>query len=337
MWLLVSGESGMGDALESAAVVENNKLTGTVSGLLPSTKYYFCFRYNTGVNLDNTESGSFTTQSSGGGTGELAVTTLSVTSITTTTAVSGGNVTGDGGHEVTMRGVCWNTSGDPTVADNHTEDGTGTGVFLNNMLDLEAATEYHVRAYAINEIGIAYGEEIGFTTLSVDNQWIYYDNGVHTDNIGTGDSYSDERWGSMFPASMIGHYIGGRITKVALYESNNNVGSILLNIYIGGSDKPGTLVHTQSFNPESTNALHEIVLNTPVQITSAQNLWITFGQIGDPYPICACSQTGIPNNRWLSSDGGNTWHDVATQGLTDSGWMIRGYLMFDDKEIMFGH
>lgn len=260
-----------------------------------------------------------------------------MTSITTTTAVSGGNVTGDGGYEVTMRGVCWNTSGEPTVADNHTEDGTGTGVFLSNMLGLEAATEYHVRAYAINEIGIAYGEEIGFITLTVENLWIHYDNGVHADNIGTGGSYNDERWGSMFPASMIGHYIGGRITKVALYESNNNVGSILLNIYIGGSDKPGTLVCTQSFNPESANAFHEIVLNTPVQITSAQNLWITFGQIGDPYPICACSQTGIPNNRWISSDGGNTWHDVATQGITDSGWMIRGYLMFDDKEIIFGH
>lgn len=49
VWMLVSGESGMGDALESAAVVEDNKLTGTVSGLLPSTKYYFCFRYNTGL------------------------------------------------------------------------------------------------------------------------------------------------------------------------------------------------------------------------------------------------------------------------------------------------
>lgn len=161
---LVSGESGMGGALESVAEVTDTKLTGTVTGLLPSTKYYFCFRYSTGVNLDNTEPGSFTTQNSGGGSGELSVTTLSVASITATTAVSGGNVTGDGGYEVTMRGVCWNTDGEPTIVDSHTEDGTGTGVFLSNLTGLEPDTDYHLRAYAINEMDTVYGETLDFTT-----------------------------------------------------------------------------------------------------------------------------------------------------------------------------
>ena len=54
------------------------------------------------------------------------VTTTNVTSITQTTATSGGNVTSDGNAEVTSRGVCWNNSENPTVANSKTSDGTGT-------------------------------------------------------------------------------------------------------------------------------------------------------------------------------------------------------------------
>jgi hypothetical protein len=162
--LLVSTESGLGDATETVVVVAENKLTATVDGLQPSTKYYYCFRYSTGVNLDNTETSSFTTLENSGG--ELSVTTLTVVSITTTTAVSGGNVTGDGGHEVTMRGVCWNTGGEPSLADDHTVDGSGLGVYLSSLAGLESSTEYHVRAYAINEMDTVYGETLDFTTQS---------------------------------------------------------------------------------------------------------------------------------------------------------------------------
>lgn len=164
--LLVSTESSMGGASETPTTLVDNKLAATVAGLLPSTKYYYCFNYSTGINIANTETGSFTTQSSGGSTTELAVITLSVASITTTSAVSGGNVTGDGGYEVTMRGVCWNADGNPSFADNHTSDGSGTGVFLSSLDGLEPNTSYFVKAYAINEIDTVYGETVSFTTQS---------------------------------------------------------------------------------------------------------------------------------------------------------------------------
>ena len=93
------------------------------------------------------------------------VTTSDVTDITQTTAVSGGNVTDDGGAAVTARGVCWSTSQNPTVSDNHTSDGNGTGSFTSNLTNLTANTTYYVRAYATNENGTSYGEQKSFTTL----------------------------------------------------------------------------------------------------------------------------------------------------------------------------
>ena len=93
------------------------------------------------------------------------VTTSDVTDVTQNTAVLGGNVTDDGGSSVTARGVCWSTSQNPTVSDNHTTDGNGTGIFTSNITNLTANTTYYVRAYATNEKGTSYGEQKSFTTL----------------------------------------------------------------------------------------------------------------------------------------------------------------------------
>lgn len=94
------------------------------------------------------------------------VTTTAPTNITKTTADSGGNVTADGGASVTARGVAWSTSTNPTTADNTTSDGTGTGSYSSSITGLSANTTYHVRAYATNSQGTAYGADEEFTTLS---------------------------------------------------------------------------------------------------------------------------------------------------------------------------
>ena len=92
------------------------------------------------------------------------VTTAEVEDITESEAVSGGEVTSDGGGEVTARGICWSTKHNPTLEDEYTIDGKGVGSFTSDMEDLEADTKYYVRAYATNEKGTAYGEEVSFTT-----------------------------------------------------------------------------------------------------------------------------------------------------------------------------
>jgi hypothetical protein len=91
--------------------------------------------------------------------------TLEITEITQTTAVSGGTITNDGGVDVIARGVCWSTSPNPTIIDNKIEDGTGSISFYISIIDLEPNTTYYVRAYATNSAGTGYGNIISFTTL----------------------------------------------------------------------------------------------------------------------------------------------------------------------------
>ncbi len=94
------------------------------------------------------------------------ITTSPVSSITANSAQSGGNITYDGGSPITVRGLCWNSSGDPTTADNKTEEGSGTGEFTSTMTGLQPNTTYYVRAYASSDSGTSYGETLTFTTLS---------------------------------------------------------------------------------------------------------------------------------------------------------------------------
>ena len=100
------------------------------------------------------------------------VTTSPVQNITTSSASTGGNVTADGGAAVTARGICWNTSQNPTVSltkanSGTTTNGTGIGTFTTSINDLSPGTTYYVRAYATNSKGTAYGTQQSFTTTAV--------------------------------------------------------------------------------------------------------------------------------------------------------------------------
>jgi len=100
------------------------------------------------------------------------VTTTAVTGITKVAAVSGGEVTYDGGGTVTARGLAWGTTASPTIAGTTIVDGgTGIGVFVSNLTGLTLFTTYHVRAYATNSAGTAYGSDVQFTTLANTRIW----------------------------------------------------------------------------------------------------------------------------------------------------------------------
>ncbi len=92
------------------------------------------------------------------------VTTEAITGIGENEATGGGNVVDDGGGDITARGICWSTSQNPSLADNHTVNGTGSGLFESHMTGLSCGTTYYVRAYASNEAGTAFGDELSFTT-----------------------------------------------------------------------------------------------------------------------------------------------------------------------------
>ena len=82
-----------------------------------------------------------------------------------------GTIEATGGSPVTSYGHCWSTSANPTVNDNNTTLGstTSTGPFTSNITNLATFTTYYVRAYATNDQGTTYSQQISVTTQDVES------------------------------------------------------------------------------------------------------------------------------------------------------------------------
>jgi uncharacterized protein (TIGR02145 family) len=96
------------------------------------------------------------------------ISTNIIGSISSSTTTSGGIISSDGGATVIKRGVVWSIFPNPTInLSTKTTDGTGTGYFVSNISGLSPSTTYYIRAYATNNVGTAYGNELTFTTSEV--------------------------------------------------------------------------------------------------------------------------------------------------------------------------
>ena len=133
-------------------------VNAAISGLSTGTTYHFRI---TATNSEGTTTGNDLTFTPGA----AVVSTSSVSSVTSTSASAGGNITTDGGVAVTTRGVCWGFSSNPVAGGSHTTDGTGTGTYTSQVTGLLSNTVYHLRAYAINATGTYYGDDFTFSTL----------------------------------------------------------------------------------------------------------------------------------------------------------------------------
>src|SRR5664280_1723980 len=201
--------------------------TSNLTGLLPATTYYIrAYATNSAGTAYGNEI-SFTTAS-------IVVPVLTTTvpsSITLTTAVSGGTITSNGGGTVTASGICWSTTANPAITDSHTTDGLATGSFTSNLTGLTAGTTYHVRAYATNSAGTAYGSDVSFTTTTTTTPSLTtaavtsitvttaVSGGTITSNGGTTITVSGVCWGATANPTVSGsHTTDG--TATGTYASN---------------------------------------------------------------------------------------------------------------------
>ncbi len=135
--------------------------TSILTGLNAGSNYYVRAYANNNFGISYGVEISFSTL--------FALPTLTTNNVISqiTTASSGGNITENGGSIIAARGVVWNTSGTPTISDNKTTDGSGTGSYVSNLTSLSPSTIYYVRAYATNSTGTAYGNQQTFTTSTL--------------------------------------------------------------------------------------------------------------------------------------------------------------------------
>ncbi len=138
--------------------------TGTfdtiITGLTPNTTYYVRAYANNQVGMAYSD--------------EITVTTWANTTPTVTGSVSSfgyciGNITSNGGLEITDRGFCYSTYPNPTILENSVSAGVGDGQFSVTLPNLVNGATYYVRAYATNALGINYGNEISFVFVVCGN------------------------------------------------------------------------------------------------------------------------------------------------------------------------
>jgi len=135
--------------------------TCNLTYLKASTTYYVCAYASNSSGVGYGEDQIFTTAEAT----KPTIITLDVSGVTSTKAYCGGKIVSNGGASISARGICWSNKPHPTVElKTKTDDGSGVGEFPSSLADLFGNTIYYVRAYAINKMGIAYGNEIIFTT-----------------------------------------------------------------------------------------------------------------------------------------------------------------------------
>jgi len=161
---------------------------------------------------------------------ELEITTAPITKITQYSAVSGGEMNNITGKTIKYKGVCWNTSNNPTIEDSSQWSGSNPEDYVSTLTGLEENTTYYVRAYATYEVTeetsinkTVYGNELSFTTRSIiaDSNIVEYisiDGGTFM--MGSNDGNIDES-----PV----HSVTISSFKMSKYEITNSQYCVFLN------------------------------------------------------------------------------------------------------------
>lgn len=278
------------------------------------------------------------------------VTTTSISGITSTGALSGGNIVDDGGTPITVRGVCWSTSHNPTVSlPGKTIDGSGIGAFSSTIAGLTTGETYYVRAYATNSAGTAYGTEAGFVATTQPTVPVVITlnaAGITTSSAYCGGEVTSEGnvpvtsrglcWSMNFNPSLADNVI----------TAGNGPG--LFNASITGLS-PATTYHVRAYATNSISTAYGTDIsfttaNTPPppstvticsQVWMTKNLDVTVYRNGDPIPQVTdpVQWKNLTTGAWTYVNGDPStnatygkmynWYAVNDpRGLAPAGWHI---------------
>jgi uncharacterized protein (TIGR02145 family) len=314
--------------------------TSDITQLTPGISYYIRAYATNSEGTGYGEQVDFTTNSPVLAT----VTTLPVSSITSNSAESGGNVTDDGGSEVTARGVCWNTLQNPSPSNFKTTDGGGIGHFTSSITGLQPNTIYYYRAYATSIVGTAYGEELNFSTAPFI---------PHVTNPATGKIWMDRNLGaSRVATSSTDEDSYGDLYQWGRAADGHQIRTSGTTTTLSSSDTPGhgnfILVFTSPYDwrsPQNTNLWQGVSgvnypcpvgyrLPTAAEWDAERMSWSTnnaAGAFASPLKLPVAGYRS-PNDGSLSSVGSYGYYWSSTVSSTNS-----GDLMFSSSNAIVGN
>jgi uncharacterized protein (TIGR02145 family) len=151
----------LGDSVVNGNTTSTGAFSITLNDLNANTVYYFRAFVTNGVGTAYGAVDSFTTAA-----GVPTLTTTAISNNAELAANSGGSITNNGGASVTVSGICWATSTNPSVSNFKTIGTAINGSFSDTLVNLVLGNTYYVRAYATNSFGTGYGNQISFTVSS---------------------------------------------------------------------------------------------------------------------------------------------------------------------------
>jgi uncharacterized protein (TIGR02145 family) len=333
--------------------------TSTLEGLASGVTYHVRAYATNRVGTDYGNEVTFNTL-----TVPPSLTTAEITAITASTATSGGNIIADGGSPVTARGVCWGTTENPTVDNNKTENGTGTGTFVSNLINLTGATTYYVRAYATNSQGTAYGNQVTFTTSAVVAPTLTTTevSGLTSTSAISGGSITNTG-GGVITANGVCWSTSENPTIAGSFTSDATGSATFVSNITGLTD--GTIYYVRAYatNSSGTSYGNQLTIITPVtdiegniyktvligsQVWMAENLkTVTFNDntgIQNVTGNASWVSTTTPAYSWYNNDIANkdisgalyNWHTVNTGKLCPQGWHVPADADYNTLEMYLG-
>ena len=274
------------------------------------------------------------------------ITTGTVSGITQANATGGGSISSDGGVAVTARGLCWSTATNPNTTNSKTTDGSGTGSFTSNMSALSTNTTYYARAYATNNVGTAYGNEITFktatlpslntTAISLITQTTAQSGGTISSDGGLPVTTRGVCWSTTInPTTSNNKTINSSGTGSFTSSITGLTASTTYYVRSYAINNAGTAYgNQQSFITSAAPTIPSVTIGT--QIWSSKNLAVTTYRNGDPIPQVT-DPTQWANLTtgawcWYNNDSANyeatfgklyNWHAVNDpRGIAPAGWHV---------------
>ncbi len=281
------------------------------------------------------------------------LTTIGPGEITASSVTLGGNFTDDGGAVITERGICWNTSPGPTIANGKIADGNGTGSITHTLSGLHPGTIYYVRVYATNSVGTAYGNEVSFTTLAnlptIVNTQFYaitkseaqFSSDITSDG-GAAVTAKGVCWNTAVNPTLTGTKtidgtgIGSFTSKATNLTPNTTyfARGYATNA-VGTSYSDNVTFKTLSSNPQDADGNSYLTVTIGTQTWFAENLKTTKFNDGTPIPIVpdpmAWASLTTPGYCWYLNDAASyretygalyNWFTVSSGKLCPLGWHV---------------
>ena len=286
--------------------------TSSLSGLTAGTLYYVRAYATNSAGTAYGSTVSFTTSSAVVPT----ISTTAISSISYTTASSGGSITDSGGAAITARGICWNTSGTPTISNSHTSDGTSTGTFTSSLTGLTAGTLYYVCAYATNSAGTAYGSAVSFTTTSIVIPTLSTTaiSSISYTTAASGGSVTDSGGAAVTTRGICWNTAGTPTISDSHTSDGAGIGTFTSPL---SSLTTGTLYYVRAYATNSAGTAYGSVLSFTTLSISAPTVTTT--------SITSITQTTASGGGTVSSDGGASvtargicWNTSGTPAISDS-------------------